>query len=76
MNTNVQERESNLWMSQEAAIANQAPTTNIEITSILESAMVLSWPDLMKEYPSGLLHVEYRTGPDDFIEYLMVFSSG
>jgi hypothetical protein len=76
MNTNIQERESNLWMSQGAAIANQAPTTNIEITSILESAMVLSWPDLMKEYPSGLLHVEYRTGPDDFIEYLMVFSSG
>jgi hypothetical protein len=77
MNTNVQEHERNLRVSRRAASAESSPaSTNIEINSILESVMVLSWPDLMKEYPSGLLHVEYRTGPDDFIEYLTVLSSG
>jgi hypothetical protein len=77
MNTNVQEHERNLRVSQRTASGEASPAkTNIGIRSILESVMILSWPDLMKEYPSGLLHVEYRTGPDDFIEYLTVLSSG
>ena len=75
MNTNVQEHERNLRVSRRAADSSPA-STNIEINSILESVMMLSWPELMKEYPSGLLHVEYRTGADDFIEYLTVLSSG
>jgi hypothetical protein len=77
MNANVQEHERNLRVSQRAANAESSPTsTNIEISSILESVMVLGWADLMKENPSGLLHVEYWTGPDYFIEHLMVLSSG
>jgi hypothetical protein len=77
MNTNVQEHERNLRVPRSAAIDESSPaSTNIEINSILESVMVLCWPDLMKEYPSGLLHLQYRTGPDDFIEYLTVLSSG
>lgn len=77
MNTNVQEDERNLRVSPRAASGEASPArTNIGISSILESVMILSWPDIMKEYPSGLLHVEYRTGPDDFIEYLTVLSSG
>ena len=75
MNTNARER--NLRVPQRAASAESSPaSTNIGIRSILESVMILSWPDIMKEYPSGLLHVEYRTGADDFIEYLTVLSSG
>jgi len=77
MNTNVQEYERNLRVPRGAAIDESSPaSTNIGIRSILESVMVLSWPEVMKEYPSGLLHVEYRTGPDDFIECLTVLSSG
>ena len=77
MNTNVQEHERNSRVFERATTAASSPaTTNIGIRSILESVMILSWPDIMKEYPSGLLHVEYRTGPDDFIEYLTVLSSG
>jgi hypothetical protein len=77
MNTSVQEREKNLRVPRAAQIAGSSPaSTNIEISSILEAVMVLGWPEVMKEYPSGLLHVQYRTGSDDFIEYLKVFSSG
>jgi hypothetical protein len=77
MNTNVQEHERNLPVPRGAASAESCPaSTNIGIRSMLESVMVLSWPDVMKEHPSGLLHVEYRTDPDDFIEYLTVLSSG
>lgn len=77
MNTNVQEDERNSRGLQRATTAASSPArTNIGIRSILESAMILSWPDIMKQYPSGLLHVEYRTGPDDFIESLTVLSSG
>ena len=77
MNTNVQEHGRNLPVPRRVASAASSPAgTNIGIRSILESVMVLGWPDLMKDYPSGLLHVEYRTGPDDLIEYLTVLSSG
>ena len=77
MNTSVQERETNLRVPRPAEIAHSSSVSaNIEISSILEAVMVLGWPEVMKEYPSGLLHVEYRTSPDDFIEYLKVFSSG
>jgi hypothetical protein len=77
MNTNVQEHERGSRVTRVQGIAEPFPTsTNVGIRSMLESVMVLSWPDVMKEHPSGLLHVEYRTGPDDLIEYLKVFSSG
>src|SRR5437762_4794682 len=77
MNTSVKEHDGNLSGSQQAAMAGQSLTgTNIEIRSILESVMVLGWPDVMNEYPLGLLHVEYRTGPDHCIQYLTVSSSG
>jgi hypothetical protein len=42
---------------------------------ILESAVVLSWSELMQASRSGLIHVEYRTGSDRAIEYLKVWSA-
>ncbi len=70
------EHEDNVLALREAAIAGQSRTaTRIEIDSILESTMVLNWTDLMGASPLGLLHMEYRTGADDFIEYLKIWSS-
>jgi len=70
------EHEDNALALRGAAIATQSRTaTNIGIDSILESTMVLNWTDVMKASPSGLLHMEYRTGADDFIEYLKIWSS-
>ena len=52
-----------------------APINNIGIESVLESAMVLNWGDLMESSDEGLLHMEYRTGPEHFIQYLKLWSS-
>jgi len=41
---------------------------------ILESAVIVSWPDLMKGAKSGLIHLEYAFVPDGSLEYLKVWS--
>ncbi len=42
---------------------------------ILESAVIVSWTDLMKDTRSGLIHLEYTFVPDGSLEYLKVWSS-
>ncbi|MGA8300536.1 MAG: hypothetical protein WB817_13720 [Terriglobales bacterium] len=42
---------------------------------LLESAVVQSWPDLMKDATSGSLHLEYAFAPDNSLDYLMIWSS-
>ena len=42
---------------------------------ILESAVIVSWTDLMKDAKSGLLHLEYVFASDNSLEYLKVWSS-
>ena len=52
---------------------NNANAQTLERT--LESAVIVSWADLMKDPTSGLLHVEYTFGPDNSLDYLKVWSS-
>jgi hypothetical protein len=42
---------------------------------LLKSAVVQSWPDLMKDSASGSLHLEYAFAPDNSLDYLMIWSS-
>jgi hypothetical protein len=42
---------------------------------LLGSAVVQSWPDLMKDATSGSLHLEYGFAPDNSLDYLMIWSS-
>lgn len=42
---------------------------------ILESAVIVSWTDLMKDAQSGLIHLEYAFAPDSTLEYLKLWSS-
>jgi hypothetical protein len=54
----------------------QIPTcTNITLDEILESAVVLSWKDLLPGPRTSLVHLEYRLGPDGSLEFLKVWSS-
>jgi len=53
------------------AIVN--PNGNLE--RILESAVVLSWADLMRGTPTGLIHVEYGFATGGTLDYLKVWSS-
>lgn len=42
---------------------------------ILESAIVVSWIDLVRECPTGLIHLEYGFAPIGTLDYLKVWSS-
>lgn len=42
---------------------------------ILESAIVVSWPDLIGEAQTGLIHIEYGFAPTGTLDYLKVWSS-
>ena len=55
--------------------AQIATCTNITLDQILESAVVLSWKDLLPGTRTSLVHVEYRLGPGGSLEFLKVWSS-
>jgi hypothetical protein len=42
---------------------------------VLESAIVVSWADLMRGAQSGLIHIEYGFSPGGTLDYLQVWSS-
>ena len=48
---------------------------NQSLERILESAIVVSWEDLMHGAQTGLIHIEYNFAPDGTLEYLKVWSS-
>lgn len=51
------------------------PENAQSLDRILESAVIASWPDLMKDAKSGLIHLEYTFAPDGSLEYLKLWSS-
>ena len=51
------------------------PAENKSLEQAIESAIVLSWTDLMRGAQSGLIHVEYGFAPTGTLDYLKVLSS-
>jgi hypothetical protein len=51
------------------------PDTTQSLDRLLESAVVQSWPDLMQNATSGLLHLEYVFAPDNSLDSLKLWSS-
>lgn len=49
--------------------------TTTELTRVLQSAVILSWDDLMPPATAGSIHIEYGTGTTGVVDYLKVFSS-
>ena len=49
------------------------PNGNLE--RILESAVVISWDDLMRSTDTGLIHIEYGFADRGTLDYLKVWSS-
>lgn len=41
----------------------------------LESAVIVSWADLMHEAQTGLIHIEYGFAPTGTLDYLKIWSS-
>ena len=52
---------------------NSDETQSLE--RMLESAVVVSWADLMHGAETGLIHIEYGFAPGGTLEYLKVWSS-
>jgi hypothetical protein len=42
---------------------------------VLESAVVVSWADLMRGAPSGLVHIKYGFAPTGTLDYVQIWSS-
>jgi hypothetical protein len=51
------------------------PKKNQSLERVLESAIVVSWADLMRGAQSGLIHIEYGFAPSGTLDYLQVWSS-
>lgn len=48
-------------------------TAKIPIYRMLESAVVLSWRDLVETSRQDLIHVEYGAAPERFLQYLKIW---
>lgn len=51
------------------------PNGNPNLERILESAIVVSWADLVRDAQTGLIHIEYGFAPAGTLDYLKVWSS-
>lgn len=51
------------------------PDEKQSLDRILESAIVVSWDDLMRDAQTGLIHVEYSFAPSGTVDFLKVWSS-
>jgi hypothetical protein len=51
------------------------PDEKQSLDRILESAIVVSWDDLMRDAQTGLIHVEYSFAPSGTLDFLKVWSS-
>jgi hypothetical protein len=51
------------------------PDENKSLERTLESAIVVSWTDLMHGAQTGLIHIEYGFAPIGTLDYLKVWSS-
>ena len=48
---------------------------NQSLERTLESAVIVSWADLIHEAQTGLIHIEYGFAPTGTLDYLKVWSS-
>jgi hypothetical protein len=46
-----------------------------DLDRVLESAVVVSWKDLMRGAQTGLVHIEYGFSPSGTLDHLQVWSS-
>jgi hypothetical protein len=51
------------------------PTERVRIDRVLESAVVLSWKELLRSSHRGMVHVEYATAPEPSLQYLKIWLS-
>lgn len=55
-------------------ITTAAPT-RVQVDQLLESAVMLSWNELLKSSPGGRVHIEYGTAPEPSLQYVKIWLS-
>lgn len=48
---------------------------NQSLERVLESAVIVSWADLIHDAQTGLIHIEYGFAPTGTLDYLKIWSS-
>jgi hypothetical protein len=56
-------------------MSSLASATTLQIEQILESAVILSWNELLSGSDSAIVHVEYATAPEACLQYLKIWQS-
>ena len=64
-----------MWKTPTKAVTMKLHEQDENFEDILESAVVVSWADLMRGAQSGLIHIEYRFAPTGTLDYLQIWSS-
>lgn len=44
-----------------------------QVGDLLENAVMLSWNELLKRWPRGLIHVEYGIAPEPSLQYVKIW---
>ena len=52
-----------------------APDSRLRLEDVFESAVVLSWRDLLQGQHEGVVHVEFGTAPEPSLQYLKIWRS-
>ena len=58
-----------------APLTDSQTTQTVRLDQMLESAVVLSWDELMPNSTSGLIHIEYQSGADGSLDFLKIWAS-
>ncbi len=58
-----------------APLTDSQTTQTVQLDRMLESAVVLSWDELMPNSTAGLIHIEYQSGADGSLEFLKIWAS-
>jgi len=52
-----------------------SPVRNLQLEHVLESAVILSWNELLSGSDSAIVHVECATAPEPCLQYLKIWRS-
>jgi hypothetical protein len=56
-------------------ITNSQPEQPLRLERALKNAVIQNWDDLMPDSNSGLIHIEYQTGCDGSLDFLLIWAS-
>lgn len=56
-------------------VPHPPPAERIRIDHVLESAVVLSWKELLRGRRAGVVHVEYGVAPEPSLQYVKIWLS-